>query len=129
MLTGYALPRGSDIIEGKQAAIRRCRPGSDMRGNMSVGGKSEPAEITDAIKGIVEIIRPQLEKDGLFFTGLDIIGDKLIEINVFSPGGLFSASQFAGENFFETILDALARKVERCQNAAHHLTNRETAMF
>ena len=44
--------------------------------------------------------------------GLDIVGDKLMEINVFSPGGLGSAQKFTSINFSRFVIDALDRKVQ-----------------
>jgi glutathione synthase len=48
----------------------------------------------------------------MFLVGLDIVGDKLMEVNVFSPGGLGSCEQLYGVSFTETVVDALARKLE-----------------
>ena len=42
---------------------------------------------------IAEAVRPKLLADGMFLVGLDIVGDKLMEVNVFSPGGLGSCEQ------------------------------------
>ena len=61
---------------------------------------------------IVEIVRPKLVADGMFLVGLDIVGDKLMEINVFSPGGLGSAQTFEGVNFATAVIMALERKVQ-----------------
>jgi glutathione synthase len=61
---------------------------------------------------LAEIVRPKLVQDGMFLVGLDIVGDKLMEINVFSPGGLGSAQRMEGVNFTQAVLDALERKVE-----------------
>ena len=60
----------------------------------------------------MEIVRPKLVADGMFLAGLDIVGDKLMEINVFSPGGLGSAQSFEGVNFANAVIDALERKVQ-----------------
>jgi glutathione synthase len=46
-----------------------------------------------------------------FVVGLDIVGDKLMEINVFSPGGLGSARMFEKVNFARAVIQALERKV------------------
>lgn len=43
---------------------------------------------------------------------LDIVGDKLMEINVFSPGGFGSAQKFEKVNFTHAVLEALERKVD-----------------
>jgi glutathione synthase len=57
-------------------------------------------------------VRPKLVQDGMFLVGLDIVGDKLMEINVFSPGGLGSAQKFAKVNFSRYVIEALKRKVD-----------------
>ena len=57
-----------------------------------------------------ELVRTGL-LDGMFLVGLDIVGDKLMEINVFSPGGLGSAQKFTKINFNRYVLHALERKV------------------
>ena len=48
---------------------------------------------------------------GMFLVGLDIVGDKLMEINVFSPGGLGSAQKFTKINFTKFVIAALERKM------------------
>jgi glutathione synthase len=98
--------------KGKYAAFRRVRSGDDMRSNIHAGGKLRQAEITDAHLRIAEIVRPKLVQDGMFLVGLDIVGDKLMEINVFSPGGLGSAQKFEKANFTHAVLHALQRKVD-----------------
>ena len=69
-------------------------------------------EITDEMLNLVEMVRPKLVVDGMFLVGLDIAGDKLMEINVFSPGGLGSAQKFEKVNFPSAVIQALERKVE-----------------
>ena len=48
--------------------------------------------------------------DGMFLVGLDIVGDKLMEINVFSPGGLGSIRKLQGVDFTRVIIEALEKK-------------------
>jgi glutathione synthase len=97
---------------GKYAAFRRVRSGDDMRSNIHAGGKLKEAEITDQHLKIAEIVRPKVVQDGMFLAGLDIVGDKLMEINVFSPGGLGSAQKFEKVNFTHAVIQALERKVD-----------------
>jgi glutathione synthase len=97
---------------GKYAAFRRVRSGDDMRSNIHAGGKLREAVITDAHLRIAEIVRPKVVQDGMFLVGLDIVGDKLMEINVFSPGGLGSAQRFEKVNFAHAVIEALERKVD-----------------
>lgn len=103
--------------EGKFAAFRRQRSGGDMRSNISAGGKLAKATINDAALELADLVRPKLVMDGMFLVGLDIVGDKLMEINVFSPGGLGSAQQFEGVNFAKGVIESLERKVDY---AAHY---------
>ena len=98
--------------KGKYAAFRRVRTGDDIRSNIHAGGKLRQAEISDMHLKIAEIVRPKLVQDGMFLVGLDIVGDKLMEINVFSPGGLGSAQKFEKVNFSHAVIIALERKVE-----------------
>ncbi len=76
---------------GKYAAFRRIRSADDMRSNIHAGGKKAQAEINSTHLELAKMVRPKLVQDGMFLVGLDIVGDKLMEINVFSPGGLGSA--------------------------------------
>ena len=55
--------------------------------------------------------RPKLLADGMFLVGLDIVGDKLMEVNVFSPGGLGSCQSLYGVDFAPAIIEDLERKV------------------
>ena len=99
-------------VKGKYAAFRRVRGSGDMRSNIHAGGRLAEATVTDKDLRIAEIVRPKLVQDGMFLVGLDIVGDKLMEINVFSPGGLGSAQKFTKINFNRYVIDALERKVD-----------------
>ena len=97
-------------VKGKYAAFRRVRRGGDMRSNIHAGGSLAAAEVSEQDLKIAEIVRPKLVQDGMFLVGLDIVGDKLMEINVFSPGGLGSAQKFTKINFNRYVIHALERK-------------------
>lgn len=97
--------------KGRYAAFRRVRSGGDMRSNLHAGGTLAKATLTDDDFRMAEIVRPKLVQDGMFLVGIDIVGDKLMEINVFSPGGLGSAQKLEGVNFNEAVVDSLERKV------------------
>jgi glutathione synthase len=99
-------------VDGKYAAFRRVNEGADRRSNMRVGGRAEAVEVTDAMLELVDLVRPKLLADGMFLVGLDIAGDKLMEVNVFSPGGLGSCERLYGVDFAATVIDALAHKVD-----------------
>ena len=98
-------------VNGEYAAFRRSNSTKDIRSNMSAGGQASKVTVTDEMLEMVEVVRPKLLDDGMFLVGLDIVGDKLMEINVFSPGGLGSAESLYEVNFAPRIIEELERKV------------------
>jgi glutathione synthase len=114
-------------LHGKYAAFRRINKTGDARSNMHSGGESEPVEVTEEMLRLVEVVRPKLLSDGMFLVGLDIVADKLIEVNVFSPGGLGSSSEFAGVDFAKLVVEDLERKVEFRKYYDGQMTNVELA--
>ncbi len=113
--------------KGKYAAVKRTTASDDIRSNLHAGGEAKPAVINEQILKITEQVRPNLIRDGMFFVGLDIIGSKLIEVNVFSAGGLYSASKFAGVDFTECIIQALEHKIYLKSLYQGKITNRRLA--
>jgi glutathione synthase len=113
--------------KGRYAAFRRVRTGEDMRSNIHAGGRLRQAVIGDAELRLAEIVRPKLVQDGMFLVGLDIVGDKLMEINVFSPGGLGSAQKFEKVNFAHAVIGGLERKVEYMKYYRRNFNNEEMA--
>ena len=77
----------------------------------------------------VFLVRPELVQDGTFLVGLDIVGDKLMEINVFSPGGLGSAQKFEKVNFSHAVIESLERKVTYMGYYRRNFDNVEMAAF
>ncbi len=114
---------------GKYAAFRRVRSGDDMRSNIHAGGLLRQAEIGESHLRIAEMVRPKLVGDGMFLVGLDIVGDKLMEINVFSPGGLGSAQKFEDVNFSRAVIEALERKVEYMRFYRRNFNNEDMAVL
>jgi glutathione synthase len=100
------------MARGKYAAFRRVRTGDDMRSNVSAGGRIRRAAVDEQMLRLADMIRPRLVEDGMFLVGLDVVGDKLMEINVFSPGGLGSAQKLEKVDFCVPLVDALERKVQ-----------------
>ncbi|MBD3176878.1 MAG: glutathione synthase [Armatimonadia bacterium] len=113
--------------KGRYAAFRRVRQGGDMRSNIHAGGRLAKAEIGETALRIAEIVRPKLVQDGMFLVGLDIVGEKLMEINVFSPGGLGSAQKLEGVSFAQAVIHALERKVKYMQFYRRNFDNVEMA--
>jgi glutathione synthase len=97
--------------DGTYAAFRRVPSEGEARANMTAGASVEAAEVDDTVLHLAELVGPRLAEDGMFLAGLDIVGDRILEINVFSPGGLGSVQQLTGVDFCEIVVDALERKV------------------
>jgi glutathione synthase len=110
----------------KYAAFARRRGNGDMRSNIHAGGKVAKGQPTDAALRIAELIRPKLVMDGMFLVGLDIVGDKLMEVNVFSPGGLGSVQETEKVDFTSQVIEALERKV---QYADHYRRSSDHAII
>jgi glutathione synthase len=106
MMNGVPLER-----DGKVAALRRVPAEGEMRSNLHVRGKAQKAAVTDDMLAIADLVRPKLIHDGLFLVGLDLVGDKILEVNVFTPGGLYSICKLQRTNFAETVIVALEKKL------------------
>ena len=94
------------MVDGAFAAVRRRPPKGDFRSNVFRGGAAERVTEIPGVEAIAAAVAPQLAADGLFFVGLDLIGSKVVEVNVFSPGGLGDAERFSGVDFTTPLLDA-----------------------
>jgi glutathione synthase len=96
------------LIDGEPAgAINRVPAEGDSRSNMHAGGRPEPTTLTPREQEICMAIGPTLKKEGLLFTGIDVIGDYLTEINVTSPTGLQQIARFDGINLAAAIWDKI----------------------
>ncbi len=78
---------------------------------MHEGATPLKAELTKRDHEICEAIGPALRERGLIFTGIDVIGDYLTEINVTSPTGLQEIDRFDGVNLEARIWDAIEAKL------------------
>ncbi|APD05673.1 glutathione synthase [Flavobacteriaceae bacterium UJ101] len=102
------------VLNGEPiGAIQRIPAQGEHRSNLSAGGKMEIAEITPEIEKICNFIAPKLREDGLFFCGLDIISNQLVEINVTSPGGIREVNQ-TNQNIRiqEKVIDFIEQKIK-----------------
>ena len=115
------------VVDGKHAAFRRVNTTNDKRSNMRVGGKAQSVKVDDAMLEVAEAVRPKLIADGMFLVGLDIVGDKLMEVNVFSPGGFGSCEALYKVKFTDAVIDALEHKVELRSHYGNRLSNTDLA--
>ena len=100
------------LIDGKATgAINRVPPEGDVRANMHTGGTPLQTFLTNRDLEICEIIGPELKSRGLIFTGIDVIGDYLTEINVTSPTGLQEINRFNNVKLESQLWDAIEAKL------------------
>ena len=96
------------LVDGKAVgAINRVPAAGEARSNMHVGGRPEKTTLTKREQEICDIIGPALKERGLIFTGIDVIGDYLTEINVTSPTGLQEINRFNGTALEADVWDAI----------------------
>ena len=99
------------LVDGvAMGAINRVPAAGEARSNMHVGGRPEPTTLTEREKEICAAIGPELQKRGMIFVGIDVIGGYLTEINVTSPTGLQEIARFDGVHLERAIWDAIEAK-------------------
>jgi glutathione synthase len=102
------------LVDGEFAgAINRVPAAGEARSNMHVGGRPEATALTAREKSICATIGPELKRRGLIFTGIDVIGDYMTEINVTSPTGIQEVKRFGGADIAAMIWDAIEKKREK----------------
>ncbi|MCA0244743.1 MAG: glutathione synthase [Proteobacteria bacterium] len=109
------------VIAGRPVpfCLARIPQGSEIRGNLAAGGKGVAQALSDADRRIAEALGPTLAARGLLLVGLDVIGDKLTEINVTSPTCFQEIMQQTSFDVAAMFIDALeaaldaAREVPR----------------
>jgi glutathione synthase len=84
----------------------------EHRGNIHVGGTCVKAEVTARDREICREVAPRLRQDGLYFVGLDIIGDYLTEVNVTSPTGVQEINALNNVRLEANVIDFVERQVE-----------------
>ena len=100
------------LVDGEPVgAINRVPKAGETRSNMHVGGKAEPAKLSQRDREICRSIGPILKNKGQVFVGIDVIGDYLTEINVTSPTGIQELERFDKVNIAEMIWLAVEKKV------------------
>ncbi|HEY2835917.1 MAG TPA: glutathione synthase [Rhizomicrobium sp.] len=102
------------LVDGEFAgAINRVPAKGEARSNMHVGGRPEKTELTRREQDICAAIGPELKRRGLIFTGIDVIGDYMTEINVTSPTGIQEVKRFGGSDIAKLVWDAIEAKARK----------------
>jgi glutathione synthase len=101
------------LVDGEpMGAVNRVPAEGEARSNMHVGGRPEQSPMTARDLEICAAIGPTLRAQGMIFTGIDVIGDYLTEINVTSPTGLQEIARFDGVHLEKAIWDKIEEKAK-----------------
>lgn len=96
------------LLDGELlGAIRRVPREDDIRANIHVGGRVEASDLSQAELELVRNLAPRLAQAGLYFVGLDLIAEKLIEINVTSPTGIQELARLTDSNPAQEVIKFL----------------------
>ncbi len=100
------------LLDGEPiGAVLRVPAGGESRANFHAGGRALRAELTPRDREICARIGPALREHGIFFAGIDVIGDWLTEINVTSPTGVQEINALDGVRLEAQILDGVEKKL------------------
>jgi glutathione synthase len=113
------LPQAKDgdkriiLLDGEPiGAVNRIPTGNEFRGNMAVGGVSAKVDITERDRAICAQLAPTLQRDGLIFVGIDVIGGYLTEVNVTSPTGVREADRLNHTQLGHQIIKWLEQRIK-----------------
>ncbi len=100
------------MLNGRPIGAMKRVPGEeDHRSNVSAGGSVQKHTMSKHEKELCRRIGPKLVKDGLYFVGIDVIGGKLVEVNVMSPGGITYINKVYKTRLQEKVIDFVEDKV------------------
>ncbi len=101
------------LLDGEPlgAILRVPRP-DEIRSNIHVGGSVVPTDLTPRERELVKAIAPKLRADGLIFVGLDVIGERLTEVNVTSPTGIQELGRFLGSRPSDKVMEWVEAKAK-----------------
>lgn len=94
-------------LDGMVAAVHRVPRLGELRSNVSLGARAQATELSARERAICAQAAELLLDDGIRFSGVDLLGDKLLEVNVYSTGGLVDAEKFYGRDYGSAVIDAL----------------------
>jgi glutathione synthase len=114
------LPQAQDgdkriiLLDGEPiGAVNRIPTGKEFRGNMATGGRVAQSALTKREQKICAQLAPTLQKNGLIFVGIDVIGGYLTEINVTSPTGIREIDRLDGVRLGDRVMAWLETENKR----------------
>lgn len=105
------------IVDGEPMpyCLARIPAKGETRGNLAAGGTGVAQPLSESDWHIAKTIGPKLKEKGLIFVGLDVIGDKVTEINVTSPTCIQEIDNAYGTNIAGKLMDAIEKRISRIQ--------------
>ncbi len=114
------------LLNGEILGAMRRRPRQgDFRTNIHAGASAFQHYVTDEERFICDSLKSRLVQDGLFFVGIDIIGNRLVEINCVSPGGIPRINRLDGVRLEVKVIDFIEHKVLEMQEGIRQSTRRK----
>lgn len=102
------------LVDGEPRGwLNRVPVPGDHRGNIHVGARVERCGLSPEDRAICDRIGPWLARNGMLFTGIDVIGGRLTEVNITSPTGIQEANRLLGVRVEADILDAALHRAAR----------------
>lgn len=103
------------IVDGQVVpyCLARLPTGGETRGNLAAGGTGRPQPLSESDRRIAEAIAPTLVEKGLIFVGLDVIGDRITEINVTSPTCVQEIEAEYDVSITGMLFDAIEARLEK----------------
>ncbi|HLF17711.1 MAG TPA: glutathione synthase [Candidatus Omnitrophota bacterium] len=86
-------------------AMMRVQTGDDHRNNLFAGGKAQKADVNKRDREIISVLKPHLQKLGLYLVGIDILGDYLTEVNVTSPTCMQEINKLEGSKLHHQVIE------------------------
>lgn len=100
------------LADGKiSGAMGRIPAPQEIRANLCAGGTAIKVELSKRQRDVCDALAPTLQKEGLIFVGLDMIGDYLTEINITSPTGIRQINQLDQLCVEAVIWDAIEKRL------------------
>ena len=101
------------MLNGEAIGAYHRKPADgEIRANIQAGGSAHKYTLTDSQKKVCKKVGTKLVADGLYFVGLDMIGDKILEVNVLNPGGITNINRLNKVKLEKKLVDFLETKVE-----------------
>ncbi|MFA9372705.1 MAG: glutathione synthase [Poseidonibacter sp.] len=100
------------MLNGKAIGAYHRKPADgEHRANIQTGGSAHKYRLTESQKKICAKVGKRLVSDGLYFVGLDMIGDKILEVNVLNPGGITNINKLSKLKLHKDVVDFIEEKV------------------